>query len=146
MSLFYLCCASSFHKLNHLYLHAFCNHHDCFSAANKYYSSVGHHELKNQKTTGQIKFLAVTIKQLMKLVFCRVYMHGSRVLYFKILHARQSKISTKYCHAQNLKMLNNFFSPENNVVHHTSNCYVHASLIIIKKYYRALYLKMPRAR
>ena len=32
------------------------------SAANKY-SSVGHREQKNQKTTGQIKFSMVTIKQ-----------------------------------------------------------------------------------
>ena len=33
------------------------------SAANKYYSSAGHHEQKNKKTTGQIKFSAVTIRQ-----------------------------------------------------------------------------------
>ena len=33
------------------------------NAANKYYSSVGHHEQKDKKTTGQIKFLAVTVKQ-----------------------------------------------------------------------------------
>ena len=32
------------------------------SAANKY-SSASHHEQKNKKTTSQIKFLAVTIKQ-----------------------------------------------------------------------------------
>ena len=32
------------------------------SAANEY-SSTGHHEQKNQKTTGQIKFSAVTRKQ-----------------------------------------------------------------------------------
>ena len=31
------------------------------STASKYYSSVGHHEQKNKKTTSQIKFLAVTI-------------------------------------------------------------------------------------
>ena len=37
-------------------------------AANKYYSSASHHEQKDQKTTGQIKFLMVTIKQLIKLV------------------------------------------------------------------------------
>ena len=37
------------------------------SAANKY-SSVCHHEQKNKKTTGQITFSAVTIKQQMKLV------------------------------------------------------------------------------
>ena len=37
-------------------------------AANKYYSSAGHHEQKNKKTTGQIKFLVVTIKQRIKLV------------------------------------------------------------------------------
>ena len=36
------------------------------SAANKYYSSVGHHEQKNKKTTGQIKFSAVTIKYQIK--------------------------------------------------------------------------------
>ena len=34
------------------------------SAANKYFFSAGHHEQKNKKTTGQIKFLAVTIKQI----------------------------------------------------------------------------------
>ena len=39
-----------------------------YSAANKYYSSVGHHEQKNIKTTGQIKFLVLTIKQWIKLV------------------------------------------------------------------------------
>ena len=33
------------------------------NAANKYYSSAGHHEQKDKKTTGQIKFLAVTVKQ-----------------------------------------------------------------------------------
>ena len=38
------------------------------SAANKYYFSAGHHEQENQKTTGQIKFSAVTIKQRIKLV------------------------------------------------------------------------------
>ena len=31
------------------------------SAANKFYSSAGHLEQKNKKTTGQIKFLMVTI-------------------------------------------------------------------------------------
>ena len=36
-------------------------------AANKY-SSAGHHEQKNKKTTGQIKFSAVTIRQQIKLV------------------------------------------------------------------------------
>ena len=41
------------------------------SAANKYYSSAGHHEEKNKKTTGQIKFSAVTIKQQIKLVLQR---------------------------------------------------------------------------
>ena len=38
------------------------------STANKYYSSAGHHEQKNKKTTGQIKFLAITIRQQIKLV------------------------------------------------------------------------------
>ena len=38
------------------------------SAANKYYSSTGHHEQKNKKTTGQITFSAVIIKQRIKLV------------------------------------------------------------------------------
>ena len=38
------------------------------SAANKYYFSAGHHEQKNKKTTGQIKFSAVKIKQWIKLV------------------------------------------------------------------------------
>ena len=32
------------------------------SAASKYYTSASHHEQKNKKTTGQIKFLAVTRK------------------------------------------------------------------------------------
>ena len=32
------------------------------SAANKFYYSVGHHEKKNKKITGQIKFLVVTIR------------------------------------------------------------------------------------
>ena len=48
--------------------------HDCYifsSAANKYYSSAGHHEQKNQKTTGQIKFSTVTIRQQIKLVLQR---------------------------------------------------------------------------
>ena len=35
---------------------------DPFSAANKY-SSASHHEQKAQRATGQIRFLAVTIKQ-----------------------------------------------------------------------------------
>ena len=39
---------------------------DIYSAANKY-STAGHHEQKNEKTTGQIKFSAVT-KQRIKLV------------------------------------------------------------------------------
>ena len=38
------------------------------SAANKCYSSVGHHEQKNKKITAQIKFLAVKIKQQIKLL------------------------------------------------------------------------------
>ena len=37
------------------------------SAANKY-TPAGHHEQKNKKTTGQIKFSAVTIKQRKNLV------------------------------------------------------------------------------
>ena len=37
-------------------------------AANEYYSSAGHHEWKNKKTTGQIKLSAVTRKQQIKLV------------------------------------------------------------------------------
>ena len=41
---------------------------DKTSVANKYYYSTGHYEQKNKKTTGQIKFLAVTIKQWIKLV------------------------------------------------------------------------------
>ena len=36
------------------------------STANKYYFSAGHHEQKNKKSTGQIKFLVVTIKHLNK--------------------------------------------------------------------------------
>ena len=36
------------------------------STANKYYFSAGHHEQKNKKPTGQIKFLVVTIKHLNK--------------------------------------------------------------------------------
>ena len=39
-----------------------------FSAANKYYSSAYQHEQKNKKTTGQIKFSTVSIKQQIKLV------------------------------------------------------------------------------
>ena len=39
------------------------------SAANKFYSLASHHEQKNTKTTGQIKFLVVTIKQQIKLVW-----------------------------------------------------------------------------
>ena len=42
--------------------------HDCVSAANKYYSSAGHNEQKNKKITSQIEFLAVTIKQRIKIV------------------------------------------------------------------------------
>ena len=38
------------------------------SAANKYSSSTSHHEQKHIKTTGEIKFLAVTIKQQIKLI------------------------------------------------------------------------------
>ena len=34
-----------------------------YRTANKYYSSAGHHEQKNKKT-GQIKFLAVTKRQI----------------------------------------------------------------------------------
>ena len=41
---------------------------EVISTANKYYSSASHHEQKNKKTTSQIKFLAVTIKQQIKLV------------------------------------------------------------------------------
>ena len=41
---------------------------DISSAANKYYSFAGHHEQKNKKTTGEIKFSVVTIKQRIKLV------------------------------------------------------------------------------
>ena len=36
------------------------------SAENKDYSSAGHHEQKNKKTTGQIKFLVLTVKQQIK--------------------------------------------------------------------------------
>ena len=39
-----------------------------YGAANKYYSSAGHYDQKNKKTNCQIKFLAVTIKQRIKLV------------------------------------------------------------------------------
>ena len=65
----------------------------------------------------------------------RVYMHVSRVLYFKILHARQSKISPKLppcTKPLNAACTAVFFSPENSAVHHTVNCYMHVSLIIIK--------------
>ena len=37
------------------------------STENKY-SSIGHHEQKSKKTTGQVKFLAVTVRQRIKLV------------------------------------------------------------------------------
>ena len=53
-------------KQQNLYVEA--NTGSYYSAANKYYSSAGHHEQKNKITTGQIKFLAVTIKQQIKLV------------------------------------------------------------------------------
>ena len=43
------------------------------SAANKYYFSASHHEQENQKTTNQIKFLVVTIKQQIKLVCVNKY-------------------------------------------------------------------------
>ena len=33
------------------------------SAANKYYFSASHHEQKNEKTTGQSKYLTITIRQ-----------------------------------------------------------------------------------
>ena len=36
------------------------------SAANKWHSTPGHREQKNRKTTDQIKFLVVTIKQQIK--------------------------------------------------------------------------------
>ena len=39
-----------------------------FSAANKYYFSADHHEQKNKKTTSQMKFSVVTIKQQINLV------------------------------------------------------------------------------
>ena len=39
----------------------------CCSAANKHDFSAGHHEQKNQETTGQLKFSAFTIKQRIKL-------------------------------------------------------------------------------
>ena len=42
--------------------------HLATSTANKYYFPAGHHEQKNKKTTGQIKFSVVTIKQWIKLV------------------------------------------------------------------------------
>ena len=38
-----------------------------YSTANKYCSSAGHHEQKDQKTTGQIKSLAVTVKPAWKI-------------------------------------------------------------------------------
>ena len=48
------------------------------STANKYYSSAGHHEQKNKKNNGQIKFSAVIIKQI-KLILehslCKNIMH-----------------------------------------------------------------------
>ena len=53
------------------------------STANKY-PSAGHHEQENKKFFGQIKFLAVTIKQQIKLVLqhslCKyIYCIGSSV-------------------------------------------------------------------
>ena len=39
----------------------------CWSAANKYDFSAGHYEQKSQKTTRQMKFSAITIKQRIKL-------------------------------------------------------------------------------
>ena len=38
------------------------------SAANKYFSSANHHEQKNKKVVGKIKFSAVAIRQRIKLV------------------------------------------------------------------------------
>ena len=38
------------------------------TTANKYYSSVGHHEQKNKKTTSQINFSMVTKEQYIKLL------------------------------------------------------------------------------
>ena len=48
-------------------INSFCK--GCTSAANIYYSSAGHHEQKNKKTNSQIKSLAVTIKQQIKLSY-----------------------------------------------------------------------------
>ena len=42
-------------------------HWSWLSTENKYYAYAGHHEQKKKKTTGQIKFSAVTIKQRKKL-------------------------------------------------------------------------------
>ena len=43
--------------------------HVCnYSAANKFCFFAGHDERKIKKTTGQIKFTAVTVKQRMKIV------------------------------------------------------------------------------
>ena len=53
-------------KLQKIFLEKHADFHQIetfISAANKYYSSAGHHEQKNKKTTGQIKFSAVTIRQ-----------------------------------------------------------------------------------
>ena len=43
--------------------------------ANKCYSSVGHHEQKNKKSTSQIKFSTVTIKKQIKLVLQHSYVN-----------------------------------------------------------------------
>ena len=42
------------------------------STANKFYSSAGHDEQKNKKTTSQIEFSVVTIRQWKKLDFLYV--------------------------------------------------------------------------
>ena len=91
------------------------------------------------------RFVHLPRVELRRNIYRRVYMHGSRALQFKILHARQSKLSTELLPRTKLKNATCtavYFSPENSAVHHPLNCYVHVSLIIIKKCYRAPYFKM----
>ena len=43
-----------------------------YSAANNYYPSASHHEKRNKKTTSQIQFSAVTVKEQIKPVFRQI--------------------------------------------------------------------------
>ena len=53
-----------------------------YNTANKHFSA-GYHEQKNEKTTSQIKFLTVTIKQEIKLVLWHSLFKGILVYWFE---------------------------------------------------------------